>query len=682
MGQQPRVPHSRQLPRLPDSDVCVNMRGHIVDLEEDEDENESTEESEEEESEQSDSTDAYSEFDDEADFKEHLRWCLDDVKHEGTFSSFQHHTQYPNPGLHVNGLGVVGLPLSDRDAKAIAALCKQSPFGRGDETVVDESVRKTWELNASQITCDNPAWAAFERIVTDQAIMDIGVQVTASAQPYKLLLYEQGAFFKAHRDTEKVPGMFGTMVICLPSEHTGGEVLLNHGCKQQILQTAATSAFDISTLAWYSDVQHTIKPILSGYRLVLTYNLVQDQNAQKPTATALDNNHDKLARLLGAWNRNYDYQDHLIYPLSFKYTEDSLSMNNLKGDDIAKGRYLEHVCSDNGVYWFLSQMTRSKEEDEYYAYHESDGEHDTHELGETFLPSGCPINLGLNTWVDEGALLASMDEIYGTRNPDSGDEGEYTGNENMPSTLRYHDSVVILMRKDRVLLNFKIRDKQSPDSLLAYFDLISSDTACEPMMRQEALTAILEKAVALAAKKDDGYVYQTIRVFGYGHVDPEMKRTEYAKAFETVADYCNQNGHGALVSKLIRSAMDDKTWTSSKSVVGLVARQVAIEASNGKGNVWSDWYVHALEQHCTGSNISRFSTPLPSPCTYTYANQQREAYDEVRHMLPTTSTAAFDEWKTARIEEIIRAVQSYSHDDAESIVNLVPTVAPPVYFER
>ena len=83
---------------------------------------------------------------------------------------------------------MVSLPLSDRDAKAIAALCKQSPFGRGDETVNDESVRKTWEFEASYIECRNPDWAAFAEKITNEVVANIGVQVVASAQPYKLLL--------------------------------------------------------------------------------------------------------------------------------------------------------------------------------------------------------------------------------------------------------------------------------------------------------------------------------------------------------------------------------------------------------------------------------------------------------------------------------------------------------------
>jgi hypothetical protein len=49
------------------------------------------------------------------------------------------------------------------------------------------------------------------------------------AEPYKMLLYQTGAFFKEHKDTnDKIPNMFGTMIVALPSDHTGGQVRLKH----------------------------------------------------------------------------------------------------------------------------------------------------------------------------------------------------------------------------------------------------------------------------------------------------------------------------------------------------------------------------------------------------------------------------------------------------------------------
>jgi len=41
------------------------------------------------------------------------------------------------PGLEVEGVGPVALPLTGNAAKALIACCHQAPYGKGTETVVD-----------------------------------------------------------------------------------------------------------------------------------------------------------------------------------------------------------------------------------------------------------------------------------------------------------------------------------------------------------------------------------------------------------------------------------------------------------------------------------------------------------------------------------------------------------------
>lgn len=68
--------------------------------------------------------------------------------------SFSFHKTFedaPNPVLSIAKLGTVGLPLSARDAAAIKAEAQQAPFGKGEHTVVDKTVRDTWQLDASEV---------------------------------------------------------------------------------------------------------------------------------------------------------------------------------------------------------------------------------------------------------------------------------------------------------------------------------------------------------------------------------------------------------------------------------------------------------------------------------------------------------------------------------------------------
>jgi len=57
-----------------------------------------------------------------------------------------------------------------------------------------------------------------------------GVILHARASPPRLP--DLGGFFLAHRDTEKAAGMFGTLIVGLPSAHRGGELVIRHAGRE------------------------------------------------------------------------------------------------------------------------------------------------------------------------------------------------------------------------------------------------------------------------------------------------------------------------------------------------------------------------------------------------------------------------------------------------------------------
>ena len=186
--------------------------------------------------------------------KEQLRDNLDEIGEDtlGEFATFGSFDEAPAPGLHVSGLGDVPLPLSPRDAKEIAKLCRQAPFGKGSETIVDTSVRNTWELSSDQFRLRNPAWKTyFDKLVT-KVVDELWVRGGATnirAEPFKLLLYDEGAFFEKHKDSEKAEGMFGTLVVALPSLHTGGNLDAAFRDSKKTFSTEKNSEFGYSYLA-------------------------------------------------------------------------------------------------------------------------------------------------------------------------------------------------------------------------------------------------------------------------------------------------------------------------------------------------------------------------------------------------------------------------------------------------
>jgi hypothetical protein len=74
-------------------------------------------------------------------------------KASGSFyaSRFFEDTDAPNPILNLEGVGIVGLPLSPRVAKDVISGCQLAPFGKGERTVVDKEVRDTWEMDGAKV---------------------------------------------------------------------------------------------------------------------------------------------------------------------------------------------------------------------------------------------------------------------------------------------------------------------------------------------------------------------------------------------------------------------------------------------------------------------------------------------------------------------------------------------------
>ena len=65
-----------------------------------------------------------------------------------------------------------------------------------------------------------------------RAAEGLGVKGPVTAELYKLLVYDKGSFFVSHRDTEKAPGMFATLVVALPSQSKGGELVVRHNDRE------------------------------------------------------------------------------------------------------------------------------------------------------------------------------------------------------------------------------------------------------------------------------------------------------------------------------------------------------------------------------------------------------------------------------------------------------------------
>lgn len=172
--------------------------------------------------------------------------------------------------------------------------------------------------------------------------------------------------------------MFATIVIVLPSLFQGGEVHVSHAGQTRVLNVSQNSAFGTSILAWYTDVMHEVKPIASGYRLALSYNLIHTSPNIPPPSLPGQSDLKPLSDVLHKWK--HDGFQHtpdtplIAYRLDHQYSADDLKkgQGGLKGKDASTIAQLLPVAECNGIVVCLGNLKRTVvgyAEDNGYSYH-------------------------------------------------------------------------------------------------------------------------------------------------------------------------------------------------------------------------------------------------------------------------------------------------------------------------
>ncbi|MEP6649871.1 MAG: 2OG-Fe(II) oxygenase [Lapillicoccus sp.] len=249
--------------------------------------------------------------------------------------------------LEVVGVGRVGLPLSAAQAKELCDLGRPARFGRGERTMTDRTVRDTWEIPKESVRVEwNAAFGSALEKVRDG--LGLAPDRRLTAELHSVLVYEPGQFFVPHQDSEKDDGMVATLVVTLPSPHTGGELVIHHGGKATTYRASKTK---ITLVAFYADCLHEVRPVTAGHRMALTYNLLLDGGSTGATQVPDPAVVEGLADLIGAHlatRRRHPYEDgvldppnRLVYLLDHEYTARGLSWSRLKGADARRAALLQ-----------------------------------------------------------------------------------------------------------------------------------------------------------------------------------------------------------------------------------------------------------------------------------------------------------------------------------------------------
>ena len=173
--------------------------------------------------------------------------------------------------------------VSEADMIKLLNVCSVASYGYKGKDVVDKNYRVAFKLEPDNFT------TSFQLSATPilQEIQSIVPTVVGlRAELYKLNIYARGGFFKAHVDTPRSERMFGSLVVCLPTQFTGGELIVRHHKEEIKYDWSSTASDTSSTLHWaafFSDVEHEVLPVSEGYRVTLTYNLSYQSKASDST---------------------------------------------------------------------------------------------------------------------------------------------------------------------------------------------------------------------------------------------------------------------------------------------------------------------------------------------------------------------------------------------------------------
>lgn len=377
---------------------------------------------------------------------------LQSIQGNGTFVT-SGTAEFVHPGLHIAGVGPIGIPWIPEQIQKTIALSNTSPFGKGSKTITDPSVRKSWEIEAYQMSFGNPEWDAFIQRLLKKVQDGLGVEATTiEANLYKLLIYEEGGFFLPHKDSEKEPGMFGTMTIGLPCDHTGGELVVRFDGREKTLGfSEAASNYKIPYAAFYADCEHEVQRVASGHRICLVYNLIQPKTSDKIQSPRFQKQVVELSQVLSTT----DVADNgpFIILLGHQYTPANLSFNGLKHHDLPRAEAIAEAAEQAGCFAKLGLLTHYQmgdlEGDYDFEYSSRQNVETSGLMGEVYedyltvehwLENGIP-DLG-KLKVLEKDIIKDID--FNEQDPIEEEEEHYTGNAGMTIQYWYHYAAMII----------------------------------------------------------------------------------------------------------------------------------------------------------------------------------------------------------------------------------------------
>lgn len=405
-----------------------------------------------------------------------LEELLEGVERAGDFFA-SGGVEIPMPKVEVTGVGVLSFPVPPNQITELISQANRAPYGRGEKTILDESVRKVWQLPPEKVRIGGKSWAVSFENILKRVVAGLGCEgMSVSAELYKLLVYDTGGFFLAHRDTEKAGGMFGTLVVVLPSAHRGGELVIRHADREVTVDMSRAEVSEVSFAAFYADCEHEVRPITEGNRVCLVYNLIQERGAKGKGESLLAPDYEpQIAAAAELLEKNLSASGaaaKIAWLLEHQYSPEGLSFAGLKSADAARVKVLAQAAERAGCVAHLGivHIEESGAAQENYdpsprrgwgRYRDDDEEEEEASSDDFEIIEVCDWRHYVSQWrdvrdqpVEFGEIPLAPGELLpeGALDDEKPDEQrlmEASGNEGASFERSYHRAALVIWRRER-----------------------------------------------------------------------------------------------------------------------------------------------------------------------------------------------------------------------------------------
>ncbi|EGC38854.1 hypothetical protein DICPUDRAFT_75596 [Dictyostelium purpureum] len=157
------------------------------------------------------------------------------------------------------------------------------------EVSTEKNQINIWELPLDKVGFESKPWSAILESIINNCKERMGIEEEKiSTKLDKFMVFNKGGSLshtKVSSQENKKTNIIGTLILVLPSFHQGGELIVKCGDDEAMIDLENYEPSNIYYTAFLNDCEYEIKPIESGVRLCLVYNLIKDSGKRLPSSS-------------------------------------------------------------------------------------------------------------------------------------------------------------------------------------------------------------------------------------------------------------------------------------------------------------------------------------------------------------------------------------------------------------